>query len=166
MTYKCRFIYDKKLVEYYIGRYVMLRQQLMFGALAVIIGAAGVYQIVKSGFGIPAVVILAAFIASVAMLFSYKRAAAKAIGKIRKSHGGREPECVYTFSNVITLTEGDTTGTIQYSKITSAFDTGKLYILRSGKATAVIIKKDSVEGGDFADLKEFLKEKCKNAKLK
>ncbi|MBQ9951526.1 MAG: hypothetical protein IJO98_05230 [Clostridia bacterium] len=89
-----------------------------------------------------------------------------AIRNMRKYHGGEIPESRIEFGEKMQLEEGATSTAVEYSKVTHVHNLKHSYVLRCGKAVAVIVAKGKFTVGSEAEFMNFIKEKCPNAKFK
>lgn len=79
-------------------------------------------------------------------------------------HNGEHPECHVTFSDKITIEEGEQRITVDYENVQKIYRLKRCSVLMIGKQNGIIYEENSFTVGNAEDFEKFILRKCRQVK--
>lgn len=163
MVFENRFYTTREMYKEYV-RKVLCRRIYIFGTIFSVIAALTLISSIHESQTLAAVEGVCLFTLLSVIIITPGKVLKQLLETDRQLHNGENPECVVTFGENISMTEGKQTLTIEYAQIVNIYRMKTCSVLMFTKQNGIIYLEDRFTVGNNTDFNDFLLAKCVNVK--
>lgn len=161
MVFENRFHTTREMYKEYVGK-VLCRRIYVLGSIFSVIAALAFILSIRGNQTMAAVEGVCLFILLAVMIITPGKVLKQLLETDKQLHNGEHPECVVTFGDHISLTEGKQTLAIEYAQIINIYRLKTCSVLMFTKQNGILYLEDHFTVGNSTDFNGFILEKCVN----